>query len=49
MQVSRSLVLVYGKEFNPKLVSDFEKLLLPLHTFLRVKVRSLIHTSVCLT
>jgi len=36
-EVSRSLVLVYGKEFSPKLVSDFEKLLLPLHTFLRVK------------
>merc|ERR1711915_540371 len=35
--VSRALSLVYGEEFSTKLVCDFEQLLLPLKTFLRIR------------
>ena len=35
--VSHALQLVYGQEFNSKLILDFEKLFLPLHSFLRIR------------
>ena len=35
--VSHALQLVYGQEFSSRLIFDFEKLLLPLHSFLRIR------------
>ena len=35
--VSRALRLVYGEEYTSQLILDFEKLLLPLHSFLRFR------------